>query len=220
MFTWEDQSSFIWPAIGRAYDILAGISRSELTLAGSWLNDCITRKGKHQNCGKNEDPPLLPTRVIDVGSSDANLHISHTGEKSHYIVLGHCWGGVVPIMTTTSTIHGFMRRLPLEMPKTFADAIAVTRTMGQRYLWIDSLCILQDLVDDWIAESSYMDQVYSQALFTIVADAVEGSTSGFLKPPARNVRKTSLVICDRTNLTDGTALHTAVHIRERGDLAF
>ena len=91
--------------------------------------------------------------MVDVGSSDADtrLHISHTGEKSNYVALSHCWGGVVPIMTTTSTIGEFVRRLPSEMPKTFADAIAVTRTMGQRYLWIDSLCILQDSADDWVA---------------------------------------------------------------------
>ncbi|TGO07795.1 hypothetical protein BTUL_0246g00020 [Botrytis tulipae] len=217
-----DQAAFIWPAIGRAYDIPASLSQSELTLATTWLKDCITGSGKHQRCGVHEDPPILPTRVIDVGSSDAEirLHISHAGEKSQYVALSHCWGGAVTTMTTTSTIRAFVMSLPSELPKTFTDAITVTRTMGQRYLWIDSLCILQDSEEDWITESSHMDRVYSQALFTIVADAANNSFSGFLEPPTRNIRKTSIVTCDFTTSTATTPLSIAIHVRERGELAF
>lgn len=222
LFVGENQNPFIWTAVGRAYDIPASLSGSQLTLANSWLRDCITGSGKHEICGNTGDPPLLPTRVVDVGSSDADvcLHISHAGEKSNYVALSHCWSGKVPIMTTASTIQDFMRRLPSETPRTFADAIAVTRNMGQKYLWIDSLCILQDSADDWIAESSHMDQVYSQALFTIVADAAENSSSGFLKPQARNVRKASAITCDLSSLTERSASPITVHVRERGDLAF
>jgi hypothetical protein len=198
------------------------LSQSELTLANFWLNDCISGSGKHQVCGKTEDAPLLPTRVVDVGSSDADvcLHVSYPRETGNYVALSHCWGGKVPIMTTTSNIHEFMQRLPSEMPKTFADAIAVTRKMGQRYLWIDSLCILQNSADDWVAESSHMDQVYSQALFTIVADAAENSSSGFLEPRARSVRKTSVINCDVSATADKKVSSVTVHVRERGDLAF
>ncbi|KAI1737720.1 heterokaryon incompatibility protein-domain-containing protein [Xylaria scruposa] len=184
------------------------------------MKDCITGTGKHQNCGKTDDPPLLPTRVIDVGNSDANahLHISRTGEKSHYVALSHCWGGEVPVMSTTSTMPEFVKRLPSDLPNTFADAIALTRALGQRYLWIDSFCILQDSVEDWVSESSLMDQVYSQAILTISADAAEDSFSGFLEPPARNVQKTSVVIYEP--ISTDTASQVAIHVRRRGDLAF
>ncbi|KAG4432711.1 hypothetical protein IFR05_011811 [Cadophora sp. M221] len=93
-------------------------------------------------------------------------------------------------------------------------------TMGQRYLWIDSLCILQDSVNDWIAESSRMDQVYSQAIFTIVADAAENCTSGFLRPEARTSRETSVVGCDLTSQSGQTSGLTTVLVRQRGDLEF
>lgn len=217
----KDPAKFIWPAIGRSYDIPVGLSQTCLTMAKSWLNDCIAGTGKHQICGKTEEPPRLPTRVIDVGelNMDICLHISHPGEKSHYVALSHCWGGIVPIMTTTSTIREFSERLPSELPKSFADAIAVTRTMGQKYLWIDSLCILQDSAEDWVFESSRMDQVYSHALFTISADAAANSSSGFLEPPARVVRKHSVVDCDLSS-TDISTSQSTVHVRERGDLAF
>ncbi|KAI0550487.1 heterokaryon incompatibility protein-domain-containing protein [Xylaria curta] len=216
-----DQGPFVWPAIGKAHDIPSsiGLSQSDLALPRLWLKDCITGTGKHQNCGKTEDPPLLPTRVIDVGNSDAgtHLHISRTGEKSHYVALSHCWGGEVPVMSTTSTMPEFVKRLPSDLPKTFADAIALTRALGQRYLWIDSFCILQDSVEDWISESSLMDQVYSQAILTISADAAEDSFSGFLEPPARNVQKTSVIY---EPISTDTASQVAIHVRRRGDLAF
>ncbi|KAH7357160.1 heterokaryon incompatibility protein-domain-containing protein [Rhexocercosporidium sp. MPI-PUGE-AT-0058] len=217
-----DQSPFIWPAVGRASDIPEDLTTSDLSLAAQWLNDCMAGSGKHHNCRIDKEPPFLPTRVIDVGSSDgeARLYISHPGEKAHYIALSHCWGGMVPIMNTVATMHELVERLPLEIPKTFADGIAVTRTMGQRYLWIDSLCILQDSASDWIDESTKMDQVYSQALFTIVADAAENSSSGFLAPPARSVRKHKTLLCNLPTSPDGTSPYAEIHIRDRGDLAF
>ncbi|KAH9903601.1 heterokaryon incompatibility protein-domain-containing protein [Xylariomycetidae sp. FL2044] len=220
--TATDQTPFIWPAIGKAYDIPAalGPGDTDLTMATSWLEECITGNGKHQICGKLEGTPLLPTRVIDVGSSgaDPHLHTSEPGERSHYVALSHCWGGSIPIMSTTVNLPEFVQRLPSEIPKTFADAMAVTRAMGQKYLWLDSLCILQDSVADWAEESSRMDQVYSQALFTIMADAAGDSFAGFLEPPSRNVRKTSVITCDLPS-TD-TSSQASVHVRQRGDLAF
>jgi hypothetical protein len=50
-----------------------------------------------------------------------------------------------------------MNGIPLSsLPKTFLDAIVVTKALGLRYLWIDSLCIIQDDEDDWLAESKTM----------------------------------------------------------------
>lgn len=162
--------------------------------------------------------------MIDVGlvNADVHLHISHAGERGQWVALSHCWGSVTPIKTTTSTLHEHVEGLPTEMPKTFADAIFVTRALGQRYLWIDSLCILQDSTDDWMAESSAMHQIYSQAILTIVADAATDSTSGFLQPPARQVKKTSIVHYDSGGAAAerDPACCGVVHVRQRGELAF
>ncbi|KAH6677171.1 hypothetical protein B0J14DRAFT_475992, partial [Halenospora varia] len=57
------------------------------------------------------------------------------------------------------------------LSKTFVDAISITRFMGIRFLWIDSLCIIQDSVDDWEIESSLMDYVYENATINIAATA-------------------------------------------------
>jgi hypothetical protein len=71
----------------------------------------------------------------------------------------------------------FLLRVPA-VPKTYEDAIAVTQKLHVRYLWIDSLCIIQDDPDDWRTESLLMDQVYKNALFNIAATAASDSRGG------------------------------------------
>ena len=55
------------------------------------------------------------------------------------------------------------------VPKTYLDAIAVTREPGIQYLWIDSLCIVQNDDSDWQQEAAPMAAVYENALVTIAA---------------------------------------------------
>lgn len=43
------------------------------------------------------------------------------------------------VRTTMANLDEHMLRLPMDLPQTFADAIAVTKSLGIRYLWIDSL---------------------------------------------------------------------------------
>jgi hypothetical protein len=72
-----------------------------------------------------------------------------------------------------------------DLPKTFQDAVDVTRQLGKRYLWIDSLCIVQSVdgkeTDDWKVESKRMEVVFSSAYCTLAASSAEGSHEGFLK---------------------------------------
>lgn len=131
----------------------------------------------------SEPNPVLPTRVIDVGPSDGSktpyVYISNAGERHQYAALSHRWGNTDPLTTTTQNL--VERRLGLpssEMSQTFRDAITIARNLGVRYLWIDSLCILQDSFEDWALESSRMGAIYRKSLFTIAAVEAEDSTSG------------------------------------------
>jgi hypothetical protein len=75
-------------------------------------------------------------------------------------------------------------RFPIaDLALTFRDAITVTRELGQRYLWIDSLCIIQDDHRDWETESKKMEAVFQHAYYTIAATSAEDSTKGFLNRP-------------------------------------
>jgi hypothetical protein len=63
------------------------------------------------------------------------------------------------------------------LPPTFQDAVLITRQLGIQYLWIDSLCILQDSKEDWMAESATMGRIYSQALLSLQVNAPDSSKS-------------------------------------------
>jgi hypothetical protein len=72
-----------------------------------------------------------------------------------------------------------------ELSTNFRHAVEVTRALGYQYLWIDSLCIVQDDPHDWAVESAKMAEVYSRAALTIAAANSASADEGFLKPRAR-----------------------------------
>jgi Heterokaryon incompatibility protein (HET) len=59
------------------------------------------------------------------------------------------------------------------LPKTIYDAAKITRKLGLQYLWVDALCIIQDLVEDWQRESANMGNIYSNAFITIQASGAK-----------------------------------------------
>lgn len=144
-------------------------------MARNWLLTCAT---EHESCKAGREPDFFPSRLIDVGTSDDTIRLVLTSDcdfasDTPYFALSHCWGtdrGIVPLRTTTKNITQFLDRIdPSELSKTFRDAIEVVRRLGlSRYLWIDSLCIIQDWYHDFTVECAKMDRVYSQAYCTIV----------------------------------------------------
>jgi hypothetical protein len=65
-----------------------------------------------------------------------------------------------------------------ELPRTYRDAISLTRALGYRHLWIDAICIIQDDEDDWEKESKNMGGIFANAVCTLAAvDAVSDSSS-------------------------------------------
>jgi Heterokaryon incompatibility protein (HET) len=106
------------------------------------------------------------------------------------VALSHRWGSPqqhAKFCTYKSNIEEFKRGIDVKLlPKTFQDAVHVTRGLGLQRLWIDSLCIVQDDEDDWETESKFMERVFSSAYCTIAASCASGSSDGFLKSrPAR-----------------------------------
>jgi hypothetical protein len=94
-------------------------------------------------------PTSLPRRVLNVGSSPSNIvRIVETAQSSgSYTALSHCWGLDANLETRTLKENIEARYVGFDMgllPKTFRDAITVTRQLGIQYVWIDNLCIIQD----------------------------------------------------------------------------
>ncbi|EEU36161.1 uncharacterized protein NECHADRAFT_5039, partial [Fusarium vanettenii 77-13-4] len=133
----------------------------------------------------------LPTRVVDLGIAPVGVE-SHPdsvrvlcpqGMRAEYIALSHCWGGMIKTVLRKSLLAEFQKAiLTSSLPRNFRDAIAITRKLGIRYLWIDSPCIIQDSRSDWDKESKTMGHVYRDSFLTISAMAAEGSEGGILGP--------------------------------------
>ncbi|EHK41271.1 hypothetical protein TRIATDRAFT_168126, partial [Trichoderma atroviride IMI 206040] len=125
----------------------------------------------------------LPTRVLDVGIAGCE-HISlieSNGRHGNFCALSYCWGpkGTQTMITTRDNIHHRLGGIPFgSLPKTFQDAVTVTRAIGIRYLWIDSLCIIQGDKQDWANEAGKMAGVYQNAHLVIAASGAENPEQG------------------------------------------
>lgn len=97
----------------------------------------------------------------------------------------HCWGNHDHIRTIKYTIQKHQDGIAWgALSKTFQEAIAITRRLGYRYLWIDSLCIIQDDEEDCLRESAAMFDIYQGSALTIAATrASDGSGGCFARSP-------------------------------------
>lgn len=125
-----------------------------------------------------------PARLLDLGSSatDSNLRlvdVKDMTEPATYLALSHCWGGTLPVMLKLDTIELLKDGVDVEeLPMSFKHAIHMTRHLSVRYLWIDSLCIIQDSLRDWEQEAGRMRDVYTNALLTIAATGAKNPAQG------------------------------------------
>jgi hypothetical protein len=128
-------------------------------------------------------PGLLPRRVVDVGmtqSSEPFLYETR-GEFQHYAALSHCWKDSMPLKTKRSNlVHRQGRLFWDQLPVAFQECITIVRELGIRYLWIDSLCIVQDDPVEWAIESARMANIFENAYVTITMHQ-GGSNSSSIK---------------------------------------
>ena len=146
----------------------------------AWLADCV----QHSSCCKTVsgmqslDPhnAPLPRRCIDVGTKDdEHIHLEETSQKhGAYVTLSHRWNDETDRFKTTC--QNYNRRLLghfKNLPRVFREAIQVTWQLGLRYLWIDSICIIQDGENDWSMEAGQMATYYQHALVNLTATMEE-----------------------------------------------
>jgi hypothetical protein len=145
-----------------------------------WIEDC---QQHHLVCRSSERTPL-PTRVLELTAADGSgaVRVYKTrGECERYAALSYCWGGKQSITLNQATQPQLETALQLELlPKTLQDAILVTMKLGMRFLWVDTLCIIQDSEEDRNRELKSMVQTYRNAFLTIAAASARSSRDGFL----------------------------------------
>ncbi|KAI4864971.1 HET-domain-containing protein [Hypoxylon rubiginosum] len=175
------------------------LSERNVALMKNWISTC---KNQHTACQLDASANWLPTRLIQISKLDMfNVRLVETGHlNSHsecpvqFMALSHMWGDVSispPLRTLKSNYDSMQQEIYMEeLSQNFVDAVLVCRKLGVEYVWIDSLCIIQDSPEDWKREAVTMHLVYKYAQATIVAAAAKSSRDGFL---ARNTRMTPAV---------------------------
>jgi hypothetical protein len=176
----------VWSNVSRSVCYQDLSSDQSLAFVHSQLARCID---EHPGC---QTPPTerayMPTRILDLGMiGDSATDISSrtgvqlvesdglAGERK-YACLSYRWDSN-NLTTTRATYEQHREGIAFkDLTLAFQDTVHIVRRLGVRYLWIDSLCIVQDDEEDWRAESKTMATVYSRALFTL-ARHVDSTTS-------------------------------------------
>ncbi|KAI1138025.1 HET-domain-containing protein [Hypoxylon sp. FL0543] len=163
---------------------------SNLEQAKNWIREC---NESHDRCKEDLLSGYLPTRVLDVSAEKDRVFVAEGDacRKVPYVALSHCWGDFMPIKTTASSLPVFQTEgICLEsLPKTFRQAVFITRLLGCSYLWIDSFCIIQDNREDWAKEAPRMADVYRNSHLTLAAMSAANCTEGlFFRNDERQVK--------------------------------
>lgn len=152
----------------------------ELSL--SWLRTC---KASHSRCGQAlVHRTFRPTRLLEVRNEAEQMLIRlrdqvQLDHSEPYLTLSHCWGKAHTLKLEKRSLVAFSKDIPFtSLPNTFRDAVIITQRLGYKYLWIDSLCIVQDSSSDWSAQAALMADIFSNADLTIAALRAQNSDVG------------------------------------------
>ena len=157
-------------------------AETSLDLVRSWAREC------HDNHVKCRGRPIqsvsdMPTRVLDVGDGE-QVHLQlvesrHLAVGTEYMTLSHCWGGLKIMTLQQSSFEKMKTQIDQgKLTMAFQHAIEYTRRMRIRYLWIDSLCIIQDSLKDWQQEAARMGSYYQKSWCNLAASKARNGNEG------------------------------------------
>ncbi|KAH8588442.1 heterokaryon incompatibility protein-domain-containing protein [Bisporella sp. PMI_857] len=172
-----------------------------------WYTTCVN---SHDQC-RSEQTSFVPRRLLDIESPlcESEIRLVDTQQDFfdsdiQYVCLSHCWGKSRPrCITLIETLDQNREQILWNtIPKTFQNVISVLRKLGFRYLWIDSICIIQDDTGDWATEAAHMCDVYSQAALTVAATSSFDSHQGLHSSvsPEYQSQEFSMILMDGTTL--------------------
>jgi hypothetical protein len=145
-------------------------------LCKRWKDHCI--EFHNGICEEIKLPKISTTRLVDV----ALRCIVLLPAKVPWVALSYCWGGPQEHSLQKHNLadYGMPGALTEErLPPVIFDALIATSALGERYVWVDSLCIVQDDELDKAKYLSIMDAIYAHAILTII-NAASGDTSSGL----------------------------------------
>ena len=162
------------------------LSEFSLRQVQRWMSLCVH---EHVGCRSISSTPglrsTLPTRLLQVKGEDEDLTVClvdtcQIDRQVPYATLSHRWDDTTKsVQLMKENLELFKMSLPLgKFPQTFRDAFYVARKLSIGYLWIDSLCIVQDCQLDWERESNCMGTFYALATINFAATAACDDAAG------------------------------------------
>jgi hypothetical protein len=150
-------------------------------------------------------------RFLEIQKDNDCLILLENTLPSEYACLSHCWGSDQDMYKTKQSNLKDHSEVGIDidkLPRTFIEAGEICQRMNISYLWIDSLCIIQDSEEDWRCQAARMGDIYENCLITIAATSANNPTEGCF----RNTRCSCL----------GEPLpgHPGVYIRDRPEYPY
>jgi hypothetical protein len=152
-------------------------SDSMLFLETSY-RECIE---SHDEC--RQTPTALPKRVLDVSGPEYKLVEASPNARTFdkYATLSYCWGNKGEKIATSGMMPELKRGIqPEKLPIAFQQAAALSQRLEIRYLWIDTICIIQDDERDWEEQAAKMADIFQGASITIAAASASNPYEPFL----------------------------------------
>lgn len=158
------------------------LGETRMNLIRQWLAQC-REEASHNNCHplaiQWPTSPGVQFRVIDIH----RRCITVGPENCQYMALSYVWGAVdQPKLTRDISDklaeEGGLATIWPKIPQTVRDAIAFCDNLGERYLWVDALCIMQDSPRDMRLSILRMRQIYAAAKCTLSAISASTASAG------------------------------------------
>lgn len=146
-----------------------------VTLIKKWIKTCDE---SHHVCLSLSS--CLPDRVISITGDQPALIETNGDMTGEYITVSHSWGtafGRKPMMTTKDNIDSHRQGIPWDiLPILFRDFLHIAQSLKISYVWIDSLCIVQDDVTDWQHQAIKMGEYYANGYLNLAASMLQDSS--------------------------------------------
>jgi hypothetical protein len=145
-------------------------------LIKDWIKEC---ENYHQ-----DDVSILaprykhPVEIILIDILDQKL--VRASSSWRFLTISYVWGKAALETTTTANRRAREQQGALSkvnLPQLILDAMLLVSQLGERYLWVDCLCIEQDNLSQKHSQVSQMDVIYSQSLLTLVTLSSEDAGS-------------------------------------------
>ncbi len=155
-------------------------TEADVNTLKTWLRSCESSHTEaHVSVEERPSPDMSHFRLVDI----EHQRIIKANEQCRYIALSYVWGSTKQFQNTRSICRDLEEEGGLSsedgrLSQVIRDAIYLVAQMGERYLWVDALCIVQDDPISKHSQIAAMDKIYTSAILTVVAAAGDNANAG------------------------------------------